>query len=100
MPEWVFEDPPNLAVITTRGVVEGRDWIAYVSHDADDGGWQFHDSDPAPPQESEAMVVSLRSIVQLDPTIVDLVDLPIGWRAWRESKGVPWHRTPATRKTE
>jgi hypothetical protein len=25
-----------------------------------------------------------------------LADLPLGWHAWRESTGSPWHRAPTS----
>jgi hypothetical protein len=30
----------------TQNVVSGDDWIAFVSHDENDGGWQFLNSSP------------------------------------------------------
>jgi hypothetical protein len=39
---WAFADPSNLAVMTTRQVVNEGKFINFVSHDEDDGGWQFH----------------------------------------------------------
>jgi hypothetical protein len=34
---WPFGDKPETAVFTTRGVLERRDPIVFVRHDADDG---------------------------------------------------------------
>jgi hypothetical protein len=31
---------------------------------------------------------------QRDPTLLELADLPEGWRAWRERVGAPWQRAP------
>lgn len=42
MEKWKFEDPENLAVISTRKIFRGSSWIAYASHDADDESWQFY----------------------------------------------------------
>ncbi len=92
MKPWPFKDPPNVAVITTRKIVDGSDWIAYVYHDADDGGWQFHTSEAGPPSVSDAAVVALSEIVQLDDTVTELADLPVGWHAWRVSESSPWQR--------
>ncbi len=93
MSEWKFDDPPNVAVIANRKAVSDDGWIAYVSHDAEDGGWQFHPLDAGPSNESEAIVVSLRNIVQLDSSVEELADLPCGWRAWRTSRTSPWVRS-------
>lgn len=89
MGNWPFADPPNTASITVRAVLEGA-WIAYVSHDADDGGWQFHGEGPSAVEDS--VVVGLGCMVGLDPSIAELSDLPLGWQAWRDAPGALWHR--------
>jgi hypothetical protein len=92
--KWNFMEPPNEAVIADRKIIDGNDWIAYVSHDAADGGWQFHNSEMGPVTEADAAVVSLRNIVELDPSIIEIANLPRGWHAWRESRGASWRRAP------
>ncbi len=89
---WPFEDPPNLAVLTTRPIIEGTSWIAHVSHDEDDGGWQF--IGPEGPLEDQAMIVALRSIWERDRSVSELADLPLGWTAWRTAPEQPWQRGP------
>jgi hypothetical protein len=69
-----------------------RGWIALVSHDEDDGGRQFLSLETGPLKEGDAVIVSLRKILRLDPSIAELADLPLGWRAWRRSKDSPWQR--------
>jgi hypothetical protein len=88
---WKFSDPPNVAIFTTRGVVESGNWIAHVSHDEDDGTWQFHDN-TTDPTEANALLSGLGEIVGIDASVETLADLPLGWRAWRASKGSPWQR--------
>lgn len=92
MTEWLFEAPPNVAVVTTRSIVRDGAWIAHVSHDADDGSWQFHDSAPGEPPAEDAMVVALSSMVRRDGTLNALADLPEGWHAWRDGPTAPWQR--------
>jgi len=87
---WPFADAPNTATITTIHVLDGRLPICLVTHDSDDGMWQFlcgTSNDPA-----DGRVVGLHRILELDPHLVELADLPLGWRAWREKPGTPWHR--------
>jgi hypothetical protein len=36
----------------------------------------------------------LEEIVEHDPTVCDLADLPCGWCAEREAIGSPWKRAP------
>jgi hypothetical protein len=95
MSEWPFSDPPNVAVIVNRKIIRDGEWIAQVSHDSDDGAWQFHIKEEDELSESDATVVSLKEIVDLDPTVLELADLPLGWRAWRVSKGSPWKHANA-----
>jgi hypothetical protein len=30
----------------------------------------------------------------MDPSVLELADLPLGWQAWRSHLGAPWQRTP------
>jgi hypothetical protein len=91
MNAWLFKEPPNVAVFTSKRIVEGRDWIHYVTHDEEDGAWQFHPYS-GPTSEAEASLVSLQTILRLDPSIVELADLPIGWFAWRDDPKGRWQR--------
>jgi hypothetical protein len=86
--DWKFTDPPNLAVFTTQSILEGDDWISFVTHDSDDGGWQFIGT--AVVREQDARIVGLGEIVDLDPSIEELFDLPLGWRASRSSRTGSW----------
>ena len=90
MKDWKFADPENVAVFSTRAVVIERKPIITVFHDDDDGSWQFHHEKE--PVEKNAMVVGLSEIIDIDETIKELADLPMGWLAWREAIGTPWHR--------
>ena len=40
-PDWPFADPTNVATITVRQIVRDGQPILHVSHDHEDGGWQF-----------------------------------------------------------
>jgi hypothetical protein len=90
--DWPFQDPPNVAVFSSKAVINEGQWIHYVSHDEEDGAWQFHSIDGAPASDSDARVVSLRSMLQRDDSIRLLADLPLGWCAWRQNKDAPWQR--------
>lgn len=92
---WPFDDPVNVAVITSADIVERGEWIRTVFHDEEDGGWQFHSRHGAPDDLSEARVCSLQGIFTRDPSIGSLADLPYGWCAWRDSPGSAWQRAPS-----
>jgi hypothetical protein len=87
---WPFEDPPNLAVITLKRILDAEQPIRYVSHDLDDGGWQFLDGGDV--DDEDAMVVGLGTILRFDATVGELADLPLGWYAWRSAVGEQWQR--------
>lgn len=87
---WPFDQPRNCATITMRQVVDGLEPILLVSHDADDHGWQFIGTSDA--SMVDARVVCLEHIVRLDPTVLEVADLPPGWQAIRERVGGPWTR--------
>jgi hypothetical protein len=91
--EWPFDDPPNVAVFTDQRILEGTDWIYYVSRDADDGAWQFHGPDGLA-EEVNARVVALTTICSSDASVMTLADLPLGWCAWRETRDSEWQRAP------
>ncbi len=90
MSEWPFDDPPNTAAITTRSVLDDGAPILLVTHDLEDGGWQFLDGAAA--SSSEARVVGLGRMCARDASLLELADLPEGWRAWRPNAGAPWQR--------
>lgn len=69
---WPFKDRPNIACFTSREIAAGRDWIYYVSHDKE-SAWQFFPYQ-GPPEESEATVVSLQTILKIDPTVAPVAD--------------------------
>ena len=92
MDDWPFEDPPNTAALTTREILDGAPILA-VTHDADDGGWQFLPGGTI--SVADGRVVGLGSMCRRDSTLRELADLPEGWRAWRERPGAVWHREPA-----
>jgi len=82
----------NQAVITCCHVIENDNPILYVSHDKDDGGWQFlclvHSH-----VEKDARVISLKNVLDKDATISEILELPIGFEACREKPGEPWKKS-------
>jgi hypothetical protein len=92
MEEWKFDQAPNCAVFTLRQIIDGSIPVLHVSHDADDHGWQFLSLET--PREEDAAIVGLSEILEMDPSLQELFDLPPGWRAWRRSIQDPWAREP------
>lgn len=86
-----FDEVPRLGVLTTVSVLAGAP-ILMVSHDADDGGWQFLCGTTNDP--TEGRIVHLEEIVAMDPTVTQVADLPMGWVAYRNAVGGEWTREP------
>lgn len=93
MDDWPFADPPNVVTFTVRQVVDDGAPVLLVCHDEDDGGWQFLTG--APVEMADALLISLANMLSRDPSLAELADLPLGWRAHRNTVGGPWTREPA-----
>lgn len=83
-----FYDKPNTAAIICCHILEHNAPILYVSHDEDDGMWQFlcgkaHEID-------EAKLVALKEVFDLDHSIAALRDMPCGCYAERKSQHDDW----------
>jgi hypothetical protein len=89
--DWPFADPKNVAAFTVRQIVRQRHPILRVTHDTD-GAWQFLEWQT--PRKEDVVVVGLAEMTELDPSILELADLPFGWRALRRNAQEPWHREP------
>ena len=87
---WPFDQPRNCATLTMRQVLDGSEPILLVAHDADDHGWQFIGTSDA--SVADGRVVCLEKMVKLDPTVLDVADLPPGWQAVRDEVGGAWTR--------
>ena len=90
--QWAFADAPNLAVVTQVQVLRHGMPVLYVTHDVDDGGWQFLTGEAV--DVADSMIAGLEEMVRHDPSLVTLADLPIGWCAWREGRDAEWQRGP------
>lgn len=88
--KWPFSDPPNVAVFTNKKIVEKIEWIQYVSHDQDDGAWQFHPLGGT--KEEDASVIGLGTMAEIDPSILLISDLPLGWFASRTALNGDWKK--------
>lgn len=76
------------STITCCHILENGEPILYVSHDEDDGMWQFlcgkaHETD-------EAKLVSLKSVFDLDNSVGILKDMPCGYYAERKAQDDEW----------
>ena len=85
-----FDDGLDTAVFTTTFVMLDKREIVYVTHDSEDGAWQFFSDDNLENVEDYAMVVGLRELIKMDETILNIADLPLGYFATRKSINDTW----------
>ncbi len=86
---------PNGLVITTRQVMEDGWPILLVTHDDEEPrGWQFVNGHGDTDDPGNGIPVHVQHVLDLDPSVGKLSDLPAGWRARRESAGGEWTREP------
>lgn len=85
-----FPYPKDTACFVCNHVINKERPILYVTHEAEDGFWQFlcghndHDGD------NDYSVISLEQASALDESINELYEMPLGVGADRESKSSNW----------
>jgi hypothetical protein len=84
-----FAEPRNLVTFVTAQVLGRVEPILRAVHEAD-GEWQF--IGPTDGTLENAKIIALSEAVDLDPSILQLADLPLGWQAVRDSPEQPWKR--------
>jgi hypothetical protein len=90
MSNWPFDQGENVAAITTRQVLREGHAILNVVHYSDDHWWAFTCGTTDDPEDG--LVVGMGCIVEKDPTLLSIADLPPGWGARREALGGHWER--------
>ena len=85
-----FPDTPHTRVYLSETVHKGTESVTYVSHDAEDGAWQFlgdsMDGGGGP------VISCFHHPIDNDPTLSELANLPLGWCATRSKPGEAWIR--------
>lgn len=85
-----FKEKSNTSVFTTRHVMIANAPITYVVHDKE-GDWQFFGPEENI-EDKDVMIVSLQQVIQHDPAVLEIADLPRGGVATRANKHAPWQR--------
>jgi len=89
--DWKFVDSPHTRVYLSESVHGGSEPVTYVSHDEEDGAWQFLGDSMS---EGGGPVIScFHHPIDADPSLSELADLPLGWFAERARPGEPWVRS-------
>jgi len=86
--KWTFDQAENVACFTLRQIINEGAPILFVVHDEDDHGWQFLTGENV--SLADAMIVSMREIVEHDRTLLEIGAMPPGHRASRSAVGEPW----------
>ena len=89
-PDWKFPDKPHTKAFVSKAIQEKTEWITYVTHDLSDGAWQILGETGIETGGPE--LACLHHLVERDPTLEELADLPKGWCAERAAPGQPWER--------
>lgn len=92
MSNWPFDQPPNVAAITTRQVIEDGFPILTVVHYADDDSWAFLCGTSIATEDGR--VIRMDEALKIDSTLVTIADLPPGWLAHRCAIGDTWLKQP------
>lgn len=89
--EWLFDQGPEIAALTTRQVLEATEPIRQVVHYSDDHSWAF--THGTSDEKEDYRIVHMGELLELDETLRSIADLRPGWSAWRDTIGDDWERT-------
>jgi hypothetical protein len=79
----------NLGVFTTKQIARGDEPVLHVSHDQD-GDWQFLPF--TTPNDKDASIIHIGHLLERDSSLSEVMDLPLGWHAYRKEIGDAWTR--------
>jgi len=85
-----FEAPLDTAVFTTKFVLDDNKTITYITHEPEDGAWQFFSDDSFGNFEELAEIAGLQEIFDMDNSLLEIADLPLGFCATRKDKFDKW----------
>ena len=87
-----FNITDDTMVVTSLDVTKNGLPVLEVSHEHDEEGgslWQFH-SGNGEYAMNRIQLVRLSTILEIDPSLSEVSDLPMGCTARRRSLGEPW----------
>ena len=80
----------DIAVFTTKYVLEENKPITYVTHEIEDGAWQFLSDDHFDDFEDVAKIVGFQELIDIDPTLAELISMDVGCVATRKHLNDNW----------
>ena len=87
---WPFDQDGNVAALTTCFVLDEDAPVLRVVHYRDDHSWAFTCGTTNDPDDGR--IVGMGCLVEKDPTLRSIADLPPGWGASRNHVGTSWER--------
>ena len=78
----------NQVAITTKNILRQQSYIVKAIHD-DEGYWIFFDEEQYI-NETNSSVLSLGEVLEIDPTIGDLLEMSINKQAVRKNRDCSW----------
>ena len=76
-------------MLVSKSITAGREWAYVVIHD-EAGEWQCMDGHEFTTDDFE--LVPLFAILEVDPSVAEVLELAPGERAWRDGPDLPWQR--------
>jgi hypothetical protein len=89
--DWKFDQARNVATVTTNKVMLEKHPILMAVHYEEDDSWAF--TCGTTNKSEDLMLVGMGEVVDLDPTLGSIADLPPGWSAERKSVDSSWVRS-------
>ena len=86
--DWTFDQAENVGCFTLRQIIDEGAPVLFVVHDEQDHGWQFLTGEEV--TMDDAMIVSMREMVDHDRTLLEIGHLLPGYRATRAGLGERW----------
>ena len=80
---------PGVAGVVQRTIINGELPALIVVHD-DEGDWLIGDGINDPNEDGACGVYHLGHVVSLDESLAEVMNLPAGYAATRESASSPW----------
>ena len=87
-----FSDNLNTAVFTTKYILERHSPILYVYHYEDDGAWSFSGDEDC--EDGDYRIISLEEMINIDDSILELANIPLGFCAKRKDLSSSWNIEP------
>jgi hypothetical protein len=88
--DWPFMEPTNTVSFASAKLLSGLP-VLLVYHDHD-GDWQFLHGQLE--EEDECVIICMGCAFERSPTVGQLAQLPVGWKAYREGEDAPWVTEP------